>query len=243
MSEEELKEMLENHKNFKLIKFNEDCLKVIKSAVKDYISRVRSYGMAEIFTKVKLEEVRHLLECNYLMNTLNMNTTYSISRMIQFKDSEIYYAEMVSGSPNIIQFVSGGGGDVVKIGSLQIMDSLNVLTFPYKFLLSLAKKDRLAAQHYLFGLTDKNQKNIPRIQTRDSISDFKKHLKEAISELRKTPPGKVDLSKVVRKMNEKIPINAKRIALTTFKENLPINGVEYDGRNKKFIDLDSGEEF
>ena len=134
MSEEELQQLLKDNKNLRLLKFNDVILKMIKSEVSEYVVRIREYGMAEVFTKEKFVEIEHLLECNYLMNVLNMTTDFGISRIIRFQDSMFYYAELVSGQAIVVTFKNHEEKDVLNLDIRTITDILNVLTFPYKYL-------------------------------------------------------------------------------------------------------------
>ena len=233
MTDEELEELLNQNKNIKLVKFNEAILKIIKYAVNEYIVRVRGYGMADVFTKERFNEIEHLLECNYLLNALNMNTDYGISRIIRFDNSKLYYAELVSAQTLILKFTSPEEKEIVNISVLKISEALNVLTFPYKFLQLLSKKDRLAADRFLRKYAgDKKQNQILPTYSRNPRADYIIGLKKVIDELKNTPPGKVDKSKVAKK---------KGIPVSTFSDDLNTNKIEYHSKTKLFEDLETGE--
>lgn len=237
MSEEELKDLLDKNKNLKLIKLNDTVLKKVKSAVQDYIIRIREYGMAEVFTPEKFGEIEHLLECNFLMNVLNMNTDFGISRIIRFQNSNIYYAEIVSGRAIIINFMGTEEMELINLSIQKVSDAIEVLTFPYKFLNLLSKKDRLAADRFLRKYTGdkKYNQNLP-IHTRNPKTDFIRRLKKAINELRNTPPYKVDKSKVAIKLGVNYSVN-------TLNDNLSKNKIKYHIKSKQFEDLETGEYF
>ncbi|GIK61897.1 MAG: hypothetical protein BroJett017_27870 [Ignavibacteriota bacterium] len=237
MSEEELKDLLDKNKNLKLIKLNDTVLKKVKSAVQDYIIRIREYGMAEVFTPDKFSEIEHLLECNYLMNVINMNTDYGISRIVRFQDSMFYYAELVSSQAMVIAFMKQEGMDAINIDIHKISDALDVLTFPYKYLNLLSKKDRLAADRLLRKYSgNQNAKQALPIHTRNPKADYIKNLKRVINELRNTPPYKVDKSKVAKKLGVNYSVN-------TLNDNLFKNKIKYHRKTKQFEDLETGEIF
>lgn len=235
MTDEELEQLLKENKNLKLTNLDESILKTIKSEVNEYIVRVRGYGMAEVFTKERFNQIEHLLECNYLMNVLNMNTNYGISRIVRFNDSMIYYAELISGKTLLIKFINSGENEAIHIEINKITDALNVLTFPYKFLQLLSKNDRLAADRFLRKYAgDKKQNQTLPIYSRNSKADYIKELKKIINELRDTHPGKVDNSKVATK---------KGIPVSTFNEERKSHGIKYHIKSKQFEDLETGEFF
>lgn len=237
MSEEELKDLLEINKSLKLVHFNDEILKKVKSAVQDYTIRIREYGMAEVFTKEKFYEIEHLLECNYLMSVINMNTDYGISRIVRFQDSMFYYAELVSSQAMVIAFMKQEGMDAVNIDIHKISDTLDVLTFPYKYLNLLSKKDRLAADRLLRKYSgNQNAKQTPPIHTRNPKADYIKNLKRVINELRNTPHYKVDKSKVAKKLGVNYSVN-------TLNDNLSKNKIKYHSKSKQFEDLETGEFF
>lgn len=237
MSEEEIQQLLKDNKSLKLVRFDGVVLKKVKSAVNEYVVRIREYGMAEVFTKEKFYEIEHLLECNYLMNVINMNTDYGISRIVRFQDSMFYYAELVSSQAMVIAFMKQEGMDVVNIDIHKISDNLDVLTFPYKYLNLLSKKDRLAADRLLrkyWG--NQTAKQTPPIHTRNPKADYIKNLKRVINELRNTPPYKVDKSKVAKKLGVNYSVN-------TLNDNLSKNKIKYHIKSKQFEDLETGEYF
>ncbi|MBV6419638.1 MAG: hypothetical protein DAHOPDDO_00861 [Ignavibacteriaceae bacterium] len=235
MSEEEIQQLLKDNKSLKLVRFDGIVLKKVKSAVNEYIVRIREYGMADVFTKEKFYEIEHLLECNYLINVINMNTDYGISRIVRFQDSMFYYAELVSSQAMVIAFMKQEGMDEVNIDIHKISDALDVLTFPYKYLNLLSKKDRLAADRLLRKYSgNQNAKQTVPIHTRNPKVDYIRKLKKAIDELRITPPGKVDKSKVARKLG---------VHINTFNEDYPKYKIEYNKKTKLFEDLETGESF
>lgn len=235
MTEEDLQQLLKENKTLKLVKLNEAILKTIKSAVNEYVIRVRGYGMAEVFTKERFNQIEHLLECNYLMNVLNMNTNYGISRIVRFNDSMLYYAELVSGKALLIKFINSRENNAVHFDNNKISDALNVLTFPYKFLQLLSKNDRLAADKFLrkYAGGKKPNQTLP-IYNRIPKADYIKELKKIINELKNTPPGKVDKSKVAKK---------KGIAVNTLNDDLSNHEIKYHKKTKLFEDLETGELF
>ena len=235
MSEEELKDLLDKNKKLKLIRLNDAVLKKVKSVVKDYIIRIKEYGMAEVFTQEKFGEIEHLLECNFLMNALNMNTDYGISRIIRFQDSKYYYAELVSKKTLVLGFTDTLSEGVENLSVENISDALDVLTFPYKYLHRLSKKDRLAADRLLrkYAGDGKVKQTLP-IYSRNPRADYIRKLKKDINELRNTPPGKVDKSKVARK---------RGIPVSSFDEELKNYHIEYHQKRKLFKDLETGEFF
>jgi hypothetical protein len=235
MSEEELKDLLDKNKNLKLIRLNDAILKKVKSSVKEYIIRIREYGMAEVFTPEKFSEIEHLLECNFLMNALNMNTDFGISRIIRFQDSKYYYAELVSEKSLVLEFSDTLLEGVENLPDENIANALDVLTFPYKYLHSLSKKDRLAADRLLRKYAgDKKVKHTLPIYSRNPRADYIRKLKKDINELRNTPPGKVDKSKVARK---------RGIPVSSFDEELKNHKIDYHQKRKLFEDLETGEFF
>lgn len=235
MSEEELKDLLDKNKNLKLIRLNDGVLKEVKSAVNEYIIRIREYGMAEVFTPDKFNEIEHLLECNFLMNALNINTDFGISRIIRFQDSKYYYAELVSEKSLVLEFTDALLEGVENLPDENILNALEVLTFPYKYLHSLSKKDRLAADRLLRKYAgDKKLNQALPICSRNPKADYIKKLKNAINELRNTPPGKVDKSKVAKKLG---------LHVNTFNDDYPKYKIEYHRKTKLFEDLETGEFF
>ena len=235
MSEEELQQLLKDNKNLRLVKFNDMILKTIKSEVSEYVVRIREYGMAEVFTKEKFGEIEHLLECNYLMNVLNMTTDFGISRVIRFQDSKHYYAELVSEKSLVLEFTDVVAEGVENIPTENISNALDILTFPYKYLHSLSKKDRLAADRLLRKYAgDKKVKQTLPIYSRNPKADYIRKLKKDINELRNTPPGKVDKSKVARK---------RGIPVSSFDEELKNHKIDYHQKRKLFEDLETGEFF
>lgn len=235
MSEEELQQLLTENKNLELIKLDESILKTIRTAVNEYIVRVRGYGMAEIFTKERFDQIEHLLICNFLMNVLNMNNNYGISRIVRFNEPNLYYAELVTGKALVIIFLTSKDNDICHYETNKISDALNVLTFPYKFLQYLSKNDRIAADKFLRKYVgDKKQNHTLPIYSRIPKADYIKNLKKVINELRNTSPYKVDKSKVARKLG---------IHINTFKEDYPKYKIKYHQKTKLFEDLETGEFF
>ena len=217
----------------KTINFELVVLQHVKTAVHDYIRRIREYVMPDAFTETKFGEIEILLECNFLMSVLNCTTEYNFRLIVKVEEEMFYRAISVADEKLILKFTNLKEESIVPISINDIEDSLQIISFPYKYLNRLYRKDRLAADQLY---TRYSQKNTPanieskvEIRKRKFINKIKKAKYELELELGIEP----DKSKVARKLG---------INVNTFNERLKNNEIKYH-RDKKVFEVLETHEF